>query len=58
MERQDVWFKIKSSHEEIRRIKKLAAGRGRDMSQYVRWLIQKDEREQAESTPKQGALFD
>lgn len=57
MELQTVWFKIKSSHEEIRRIKKLAAGRGRDMSSYIRWLIQKDEQEQGETGPKQQELF-
>ncbi|MCG3208369.1 MAG: hypothetical protein FOGNACKC_01973 [Anaerolineae bacterium] len=52
-----VWFKIQSSHEEIRRIKRLAEGRGRDMSTYIRWLLERDEQEQSETGPKQQSLF-
>ncbi|MCG3208340.1 MAG: hypothetical protein FOGNACKC_01943 [Anaerolineae bacterium] len=57
MKPSPTWFKIQMRPHEIERIKRLAAGRGRDMSTYVRWLLDKDEKEQTENGPKQQGLF-
>ncbi|MBE7553129.1 MAG: hypothetical protein HS126_18810 [Anaerolineales bacterium] len=51
----DYWFKFRSSPEEIRHIGKLAKRRGMDMSAYVRWLIDQDEKTQA-ALPKQAGF--
>lgn len=51
------WFKIQMRPHEIDRIKRLAKGRGRDMSAYIRWLLDRDERDQQKNGPKQESLF-
>jgi len=58
MNYQKKWFKISvRNRSEIDEIRKLAAKRGLDMSNYIRLLVRQDAAKQRQEIPEQPGLF-
>lgn len=51
------WFKIRTTPTESRHFQQLAKRRGKDASEYIRWLIDQDAQVQCKSLPKQSSFL-